>query len=192
MFQQMYQFTIKCSAHRLAPWYLGLIAFIESSFFPIPPDVMLISMGLAKPKNAWRYALIATMCSVLGGMFGYLIGYFLFDLIYPWLSHSSWNGAYLTVNSWFKQYGVWAVIVAGFTPIPYKLFTIGAGAAQMPFIPFVLGSIVGRGMRFYLVSTLFYFFGERLEKEIFKWIDKLAWGFLAILFIGYLIYRATH
>jgi membrane protein YqaA with SNARE-associated domain len=189
MFQQMYQFTLKWSAHRHAPWYLGLVAFIESSFFPIPPDVMLISMGLAKPKSAWRFAFIAMLFSVLGGMFGYLIGFFLFDLIYPWLSHSSFNSAYLTVNQWFKNYGVWAVIVAGFTPIPYKIFTIGAGAAQMPFIPFVLGSIIGRGMRFYLVSTLFYFFGERLEKEIFKWIDYLAWGALALLAIGYGAYR---
>ena len=189
MFQHMYQLTLRWSSHRLAPWYLGIIAFIESSFFPIPPDVMLISMGLAKPKSAWRNALIATACSVLGGMFGYLIGYFLFDLIYPWLSHSSFNEPYQTVTHWFKQYGVWAVIVAGFTPIPYKLFTIGAGAAQMPFIPFVLGSIVGRGMRFYLVSTLFYFFGERLEKEIFKWIDMIAWGLLALMAIGYGVYR---
>lgn len=189
MFQQMYQFTLRWSSHRLAPWYLGLVAFIESSFFPIPPDVMLIPMGLANPRAAWRFAFIATFFSVLGGMFGYTIGYFLFDFIHPWLVKSSFHQAYLTVNDWFKHYGVWAVIVAGFTPIPYKIFTIGAGAAQMPLIPFIIGSIIGRGMRFYLVSTLFYFFGERLEKEIFRWIDIIAWGGLAVIVIAYGAYR---
>lgn len=190
MFQQLYQFTLKCSAHKNAPWYLGLIAFIESSFFPIPPDLMLISMGLAKPRSAWRYAFIAMIFSVLGGMFGYLIGYYLFDFIEPWLMHSSFNAAYKTVNIWFREYGVWAVIIAGFTPIPYKLFTIGAGAAHMQLLPFVCGSVIGRGLRFYLVSMLFYFFGERLEKEIFKCIDAIAWGALTLIIVGYGIYRA--
>lgn len=189
MFQQLYQYTLKCSSHRHAPWYLGLIAFIESSFFPIPPDVMLISMGLAKPKSAWRNAFIASLFSVLGGMFGYLIGFFLFDLIHPWLSHSSLYPSYLTAIKWFKDYGVWAVVVAGFTPIPYKLFTIGAGAAHMPFLGFVLGSIIGRSMRFYMVCTLFYFYGERLEKKLVKIIDTLAWGFLALAGIGYCVYK---
>lgn len=189
MFQQLYQFTIKCSAHRRAPWYLGLISFIESSFFPIPPDVMLITMGLAKPKSAWRYALIASLFSVLGGMFGYCIGYFLFDLIQPWLVKSSWYQPYQTGMQWFADYGVWAVIVAGFTPIPYKIFTIGAGAVQMPFLPFVLASIVGRSARFFMVSTLFYFYGESIEKKLVKFIDKLAWIFLVIIGIGYCAYK---
>ncbi len=189
MFQQLYQFTIKCSSHRHAPWYLGLISFIESSFFPIPPDVMLITMGLATPKAAWRYAFIASLFSVLGGMFGYCIGYFLFDLIQPWLVHSSWYEPYQVAIQWFSDYGVWAVIVAGFTPIPYKLFTIGAGAAHMTFIPFVFASMIGRSARFFMVSTLFYFYGKRIEKELVKFIDKLAWIALGILGIGYCVYK---
>lgn len=189
MFQQLYQYTLKCSAHKHAPWYLGIIAFIESSFFPIPPDVMLISMGLAKPKSAWRNAFIASLFSVLGGMFGYLIGFFLFDLIHPWLSHSSLYPSYQTAIQWFKIYGVWAVIVAGFTPIPYKLFTIGAGAVHMPFFPFILGSIIGRSMRFYMVCTLFYFYGEKIEKKLLKIIDVLAWGSLLFAGVAYCVYK---
>lgn len=189
MFQQLYQFTIRCSSHRHAPWYLGLISFIESSFFPIPPDVMLITMGLASPKSAWRFAFIASLFSVLGGMFGYCIGYFLFDLIQPWLVKSTWYQPYQTAMQWFSDYGVWAVIVAGFTPIPYKLFTIGAGAVHMSFIPFVLASMVGRSARFFMVSTLFYFYGERIEKELVKFVDKLAWIALIIAGIGYCAYK---
>jgi membrane protein YqaA with SNARE-associated domain len=191
MFQQFYQFTLRCSAHRHAPWYLGMIAFIESSFFPIPPDVMLISMGLAKPHSAWRNAIIATLFSVLGGILGYLIGYFLFDLIHPWLSQSSLYGSYLMALDWFKKYGIWAIIVAGFTPIPYKLFTIGAGAVSMPFLPFVLGSILGRGLRFFLVSTLFFFYGEKLNQLMHR-IDKLAWIILILAGCLYAAYYIIH
>lgn len=189
MFQQLYQFTIRCSSHRHAPWYLGLISFIESSFFPIPPDVMLITMGLASPKSAWRFAFIASLFSVLGGMFGYCIGYFLFDLIQPWLVQSTWYQPYQTAMQWFSDYGVGAVIVAGFTPIPYKLFTIGAGAVHMSFIPFVLASMVGRSARFFMVSTLFYFYGERIENKLVKFVDKLAWIALIIAGIGYCAYK---
>jgi membrane protein YqaA with SNARE-associated domain len=189
MFKHMYQFTLRCSNHRHAPWYLGLISFIESSFFPIPPDIMLISMGLASPKTAWRNAFIASLFSVLGGIFGYIIGFFLFDLIHPWIASSSMYPAYLKATQWFNDYGVCAVIIAGFTPIPYKLFTIGAGAMQMPFLPFVMGSIIGRSMRFYLVCTLFYFYGERIEKHLVNMIDRLAWAFLLILGLAYCAYK---
>lgn len=192
MFQQLYQFTLRCSAHRHAPWYLGIIAFIESSFFPIPPDVMLISMGLAKPKTAWRNACIATLFSVLGGILGYLIGFFLFDLIYPWLSHSSFYASYLTALNWFKVYGIWAIIIAGFTPIPYKIFTIGAGAVAMPFLAFLFGSILGRGLRFFLVSTLFYFYGESLQNKLIHIIDRLAWAGLLIAGCIYVAYYFLH
>jgi len=189
MFQQLYEFTLRCSAHRHAPWYLGAIAFIESSFFPIPPDVMLISMGLAKPKSAWRNALIATFFSVLGGILGYFIGYFIFDLISPWLSQSSLYPSYQTALKWFEQYGVWAVIVAGFTPIPFKLFTIGAGVVHMFLPAFIMGSIIGRGLRFFLVSTLFYFYGEKIETTLVGIVDKIAWISLILFGLGYGIYH---
>lgn len=189
MFQQLYQYTLKCSGHKYAHWYLGLIAFIESSFFPIPPDVMLVSMGLAKPQKALHHAFIATLFSVLGGMFGYAIGYYVFDLIYPWLSHSSLFPAYQIAIRWFQQFGVVAVILAAFTPIPYKLFTIGAGATHMLFLPFIVGSIIGRGLRFFIVSSLLFFFGERIEKQLLGIIDKLAWIVLALAGIIYVIYR---
>lgn len=185
IFQKMYQMTVRYSAHPNAPWFLGFIAFIESFIFPIPPDVMLISMGLAKPKSAWRNAFIASAASVLGGILGYLIGLFLFDLIKPWLLQSSFHAAYNTACFWFEHYGVWMVIVAGFTPIPYKIFTITAGAAHMAFIPFVLASIIGRSLRFFLVSTLFYFYGARLEKKLVHTIDALAITILVLIGIIY-------
>lgn len=189
MFKMLYEWTIRWSGHHLAPLILGVIAFIESSFFPIPPDVMLISMGLAKPNSAWRNACIASVFSVLGGMFGYAIGYYLFDIIGPWLTHSAWNTPYQTAIHWFKIYGVWAVIIAGFTPIPYKLFTIGAGAVHMPFLPFVLGSIIGRSMRFFLVSMLFYFYGAKLQEQMLKVVNKLAWLLLLLLGALYGTYK---
>lgn len=192
MFQQLYQYTLKCSSHKYAHWYLGIIAFIESSFFPIPPDVMLISMGLAKPNKALSHAFIATLCSVLGGMFGYAIGYYIFDLIHPWLSHSSLYPSYQIAIRWFQQFGILAVILAAFTPIPYKLFTIGAGATHMSFLPFILGSIIGRGLRFFIVSGLLYFFGEKIEKQLLGIIDKLAWIVLGLAGLIYVIYHFTH
>ena len=185
IFQKMYQMTVRYSAHPKAPWLLGFIAFIESFIFPIPPDIMLMSMGLVKPKSAWRNAGIASFASVLGGILGYLIGLTLFDFIKPWLIHSSFNSAYETACIWFDHYGVWMVIVAGFTPIPYKIFTITAGATNMAFIPFVLASIIGRSMRFFLVSTLFYFYGERLEKKLLHIIDALAIGVIVLAGIVY-------
>jgi membrane protein YqaA with SNARE-associated domain len=187
IFQKMYQMTLRYSGHPKAPWYLGFIAFIESFIFPIPPDVMLISMGLAKPESAWRNAFIASFASVVGGILGYLIGLFLFDLIEPWLIHSSFNAAYETACHWFKEYGVWMVIVAGFTPIPYKIFTITAGATHMVFLPFVIASIIGRSLRFFLVSTIFYFYGKRLEKKLVHLIDALSLGILALIGIIYLV-----
>lgn len=188
IFQKMYQMTLRYSTHPNAPWFLGFIAFIESFIFPIPPDVMLISMGLAKPNTAWRNAFIASAASVLGGILGYLIGLFLFDLIKPWLIQSSFNSSYETARLWFSQYGIWMIIVAGFTPIPYKIFTITAGATHMAFIPFVIASIIGRSMRFFLVSTLFYFYGARLEKKLVHIIDALAIG---IIVLAGIIYCAT-
>jgi len=189
IFQKIYQMTIRYSAHPKAAWMLGFIAFIESFIFPIPPDVMLMSMGLVKPKNAWRNACIASIASVLGGILGYLIGLTLFDVIKPWLIHSSFNSAYETACVWFTKYGVWMVIVAGFTPIPYKIFTITAGATKMAFMPFVIASIVGRSMRFFMVSTLFYFYGERLEKRLLHIIDAVAIVFLVVAGIIYCAHR---
>ncbi|WP_131775847.1 YqaA family protein [Legionella impletisoli] len=188
-FSYWYDKTIGWSAHRHAPYYLAAVSFAESSFFPIPPDVMLLSMGLAKPSSSWRYALIATIFSVLGGIFGYLIGYLGIELIEPLIHGSSYAANYEKISSWFSYYGVWIVILAGFTPLPYKLFTITAGVMQMPFLPFILGSILGRGLRFFLVSGIMYFAGKRIQNKLRHYVDAIGWSTVIIFVIVYFFYR---
>src|SRR3990167_8629612 len=121
IFSYLYHQMLLWSGHQHAKYYLSAVAFAESSFFPIPPDIMLISMGLAKPKNAWHYALITTIFSVLGGCFGYLIGFLGMALIEPYLLASSYAASYFQIQTWFNQWGVWIIFIAGFSPIPYKL-----------------------------------------------------------------------
>ena len=130
IFGPLYDRVIQWSKHRHAERYLAALSFSESSFFPIPVDVMLAPMCLANLGKAWRFALIATVFSVIGGVAGYFIGYGAFESIRPWLEESSYWSAYETSRDWFDQYGIWVIFVAGFSPIPYKVFTIAAGAAS--------------------------------------------------------------
>lgn len=177
------------SRHRHAPWYLGVVSFTESSFFPIPPDVMLAPMSLAQPSRAWWFALLTTLTSVAGGLFGYAIGYFTFDAIEPWLRTTQYWASYLVALDWFERWGFWAVFVAGFSPIPYKVFTIAAGALSMALLPFTLASLIGRGARFFLVAGLMKWGGARMEAVLHRYIDRLGWATVALVVIGVLIYR---
>ncbi len=189
MFKQLYDKVLNWSRHRHAEKYLAGLSFAESSFFPVPPDVMLAPMVLAEPDKAIRLALLTTIASVFGGMLGYSIGYFLFDSIAPWLQESRYWDKYLTAESWFKEWGVWAVFVAGFSPIPYKVFTIAAGVLQMAFIPFVLASAIGRGARFFLVSILISAGGEKLESGLRKYMDWIGWAVVVLVALGIVIYQ---
>ena len=191
-FSYLYDKTLIWSAHKRAPYYLAGVSFAESSFFPIPPDVMLLSMGLATPQKAWRFAFIATVFSVLGGIFGYVIGAFGIDLIEPFIQSSSYEEDYLKISQWFKTNGVWIIILAGFTPLPYKLFTITAGAMMVPFIPFVLGSTIGRAMRFFLVSAILYYAGDKIQNRLRQYVDTLGWSTIIIFVIVYIIMRSNH
>jgi membrane protein YqaA with SNARE-associated domain len=189
MFKKLYDKTLEWAKHRHAEKYLCSLSFAESSFFPIPPDVMLAPMALAQPEKATRLALLTTIFSVLGGMFGYCIGFFMFDVIAPWLQETHYWDNYLRAEEWFKQWGFWAVFIAGFSPIPYKVFTIAAGALQMFFLPFVLASIVGRGARFFLVSILLAKGGEKLESKLRQYIDYIGWAVVVVIIIGGGIYK---
>ncbi|MDF1678596.1 MAG: DedA family protein [Legionellaceae bacterium] len=189
LFSYLYYRTLTWSAHPNARHYLAGVAFAESSFFPIPPDIMLISMGLAKPQSAWQYALLTTIFSVLGGCFGYLIGFFCFSLIEPYILASSYALSYTHVREWFGEYGIWVIFVAGFSPIPYKLFTITAGVMKMFFPSFLVASIIARGARFFLVSGLLVFWGEKIEKYLRRWIDWIGWGVVVIAAISYAVIR---
>lgn len=154
LFSPLYARAMQWARHRHAPAYLGTMSFAESSFFPVPPDVMLAPMCLARPERAWSFALLTTLTSVAGGLAGYAIGHFAFDAIAPWLQTTPYWAGYQNAVAWFEQYGFWAIFIAGFSPIPYKAFTIAAGALSMALLPFALASCVGRGARFYLVAGL--------------------------------------
>ncbi len=163
------------SRHRHAVRYLAVLSFAESSFFPVPPDVMLAPMAMAEPRRAWRLASLTTLASVLGGAFGYLIGLFAFDLIEPLIREVGYYPKYLDARAWFDRWGFWAIFIAGFSPIPYKVFTIAAGVISMAFVPFVAASLIGRGARFYLVAALMAWGGERMEGLLRRYIDALGW-----------------
>ena len=171
----MYDRMIRWSKHTHAPYYLGGLSFAESSFFPIPPDVMLAPMSVAQPNRAFWFATITTVTSVLGGILGYLIGAVAFELIEPWLQGSAYWQKFELVHMWFDEWGVWVVFVAGFSPIPYKLFTITAGVLSLALIPFILASFIGRGARFYLVAGLLKYLGPKLEPIVMKYIEWIGW-----------------
>jgi membrane protein YqaA with SNARE-associated domain len=190
LFGPLYDRVLGWAAHPKARWYLGGLSFAESSFFPIPPDVMLAPMALARPADAWRLALLTTLTSVAGGVLGYLIGYFALDLVEPWLvSVGYWDG-YLQVRGWFQTWGFWAVLAAGFSPIPYKLFTIAAGALGM-FLPvFVLASVIGRGGRFFLVAGLIRWGGAPMEARLRRNVEFLGWLFVGLLLVAWFVVQA--
>jgi len=189
IFSKVYNRFMRLADHAYAPFYLMGLSFAEASFFPIPPDVMLAPMSLAKPEKAWWYASITTAFSVLGGLFGYLLGSFFIVLLLPLIQNFGYGHAYQTVHHWFEQWGFWAMLIAGFTPIPYKLFTIAAGAVHMAIFPFVIASILGRAGRFYLVAGLMVLGGRRMEQFIQRYVDWIGWG---VLVIALLVFYLKH
>ena len=188
LFSGMYARVMTWARHKHATYWLALVSFTESSCFLIPPDVMLAPMTLAKPEKAWFYAALTTISSVLGGILGYLIGLFAFQAIEPWLQSLGYMDSYQLAQQWFEQWGFWAIFLAGFTPIPYKIFTIASGAAGMALFPFVLGSTIGRGMRFFLVAGLMRWGGANLESQLHNWIDRIGWATVVLVITGYLIF----
>lgn len=175
IFGPLYERVIGWSRHPNAERYLCGLSFAESSFFPIPPDVMLMPMCLANRAMAFRFAALTTVMSLLGGIVGYAIGYFLFEAIEPWLRDSSYWGDYLEGKVWFDEYGVWAVLIAGFSPIPYKIFTITAGVAMLNFPGFIIASAISRGARFFLVAGLVVAGGQSMEEIIPRYVERIGW-----------------
>lgn len=171
----LYDRVMRWSRHRHAERYLAGLSFAESSFFPIPPDVLLAPMALARPDRAWRFAAVTTIASVVGGVLGYAIGWLALEAVEPLLVRFDYWDAYLRSVQWFEEWGFLAVFVAGFSPIPYKIFTIAAGAFGM-FLPgFVLASTIGRGARFFIVAGLLKWGGERMEHRLKRHVDTLGW-----------------
>jgi len=189
VFRKLYDRVLGWAAHDRAPVFLSVLSAAESSVFPIPPDVMLAPMCLAKPDRAWFYAGLCTASSVLGGMVGYLIGKLAFGAIEPWLMGSSYAETFERAVSAFGEHGFWYILLAGFTPIPYKVFTISAGVVGMPPLPFLAGSLAGRGGRFFLVAGLIRMGGEKLERSLRKWVDLIGWLVLAAALVVFLILK---
>jgi membrane protein YqaA with SNARE-associated domain len=173
---------------RHALWALWAIAFIESSFFPIPPDVLLIALGVTTPKKSFRYALICTIGSVMGAYLGYLIGYAFFETIgKPILNFYGVLHQFEVVLQKYHENGILALFIAGFTPIPFKLFTIAAGFNQtLDLWTLTVGSIIGRLSRFFLVGAMLYLFGASVKVFIDKYFDKLSLAFVALFILGIL------
>jgi membrane protein YqaA with SNARE-associated domain len=193
---RMYDWVLKWAAHKHAQTALFVISFAEASFFPVPPDVLLIAMSVAKVKKAMRYALICSVASILGGMLGYVIGLVFWelvsDLFYRWVPGFT-PEVYEKVAGLYDRYSFWIVFAAGFTPIPYKVFTICAGVAQINFPVFLLASAIGRSARFFLVAGLIRLLGPRVLPFVEKYLGWLTVAFVVLLLLGFvLIGRIGH
>ena len=184
LFGPLYHKVISWSRHRHAPRYLALLSFAEASFFPIPPDVMLAPMVLARRERAWYLAGITTVSSIAGGLLGYLIGWILFDQVgQPLVELYDAEQQFESVKEWFERYGVWVVFIAGFSPIPYKLFTVTSGLMAMALAPFILASAVGRGARFFLVAGLIHWGGEPFAAFVEKRVNVIGWTVVAAVVV---------
>lgn len=193
LFEPIYSTILRWAKHRHAERYLAAVSFAESSFFPVPVDVMMAPMVLSNKSKAWRLAAITTVTSVVGGMFGYLLGAFFFD-VYGNQVLSAFNAheTFEMVKAKYAANGIVIILLAGFTPIPYKIFTIASGVLSIAFLPFVLLSLIGRGGRFFLVAGLIKLGGDRLEETIHKQVEVLGWGTLALVGVGGLAYYFLH
>ena len=191
MFAKLLEHVLAWSAHPKAPLYLGAVSFAESSFFPIPPDVLLAPMVLSRPERAWRLAAWTTLWSVLGGVAAFTAASFAVDAVADMLQRNGlWEG-YLTAQAWFADWGFWAVLAAGFSPIPYKVFAFAAGGMSMLLPAFVVASIAGRGGRFFLVAALVAWGGPRAELALRRYVERIGWGLVALGVLTYVLIRAV-
>ncbi len=192
--KRLYDWVLGWAHSRYGSWALCGISFAESSFFPVPPDVLQIALSISIPKKAFFYATLSAIFSVLGGMLGYVIGVYLMDFVgWPILHFYGLVEEYTKVKGLFLQYGGWAVAIAGFTPIPYKLFTIASGAFGIHFGVFVWASALSRSARFFLVATLIYFFGAKVKDFIDRYFNWLTLVFFVLFILGWVVIKwATH
>lgn len=190
MLRDLYNWTMRLAAHRRALPALAAISFAESSFFPVPPDVMLVPMVLADRRRALTIALTCTTASVLGGMLGYAIGFYLFETIGAWVIETyGLQAAFVKFREDFAIYGLWIILIKGLTPIPYKLVTIASGAAHFDLFTFLWASLVTRGVRFSLEAALLWKFGEPIRDFIERRMNILTWLFLVALIGGFVVVK---
>ena len=186
LLRKLYDWVLSWAHKKYSSLALFILAFSESSFFPIPPDVLQIALSVSKPKKSFFYALVSSIGSVLGGIFGYFIGFFLFDSIGRFIIEAlGYQAQFNFVGDLYKSYAFLAILTAAFTPIPYKVFTIAAGFWQVGLLPLITASIIGRSARFFLVAFLFYFFGPKIKEFIDRYFNLLTIIFLVLLIGGF-------
>jgi membrane protein YqaA with SNARE-associated domain len=190
MLRRVYDRVIALAEHPRALWWLALVSFVESSFFPIPPDAMLIPMVLAKPARAWIIATVCTIASVAGGFLGYAIGYYFFE---TWgqsiIEFYGMQSAFANFQDQFNKYGLEIILIKGLTPIPYKIVTIASGAAHFDLMTFAIASIVTRGARFFAVAALLRVFGEPIRHFIEKRLTLVTTVFIVVVIAGFVALR---
>lgn len=190
LFAHLYDRVLLWSRHRHAVRFLVVNSFVESVFWPIPPDVMLAPMCLAKPEKAWHYALLASLASALGGLAGYLLGFWLFDVaVMPMIEAFGYQSQLAMIQVWFARWDFWVVFLAGFSPIPYKLFTVTAGMMHMAVVPFMIASIISRSARFFLVAALMKWGGAGMEQKLRQYIDLIGWLCVVAAVVAYFVIK---
>ena len=188
--RRLYSWTIKKAEHKNASWFLSLVSFTESSVFPIPPDILLIPMILAKRLNAWFYALICTLSSVAGGVLGYIIGYYFYSSIgLVIVELYGLSDSFNIFENYYNEYGLWIVLGAGFTPFPFKFITIASGVFNLNIVFFIFVALIGRGLRFYLVALLLYTFGNTIKNLIDKYFNLVTALFFILLILSILLIK---
>lgn len=190
MLRKLYDKTMNLAGHRHAERWLALVSFTEASFFPIPPDVMMLPMILAERQRAWRIALITSLASLAGAFLGYAIGYFFYESIgLPILRAYGHVQEFAHFQGLYNEWGFWIVFAAGFTPIPFKVMTIASGVAGMALLPFALAALAGRTLRFFLVAALLYLFGPPIRRFIERYLGPLTLAFCVLLIGGFVALR---
>lgn len=192
MLRRLYDWILHWAETPYGIWALFILAFCESSFFPIPPDPLLIALAISLPAKSFRFAFVCSVASVIGGMFGYFIGYELMDSIgRPILEFYNAMDRYEDIQTLYRNYDAWAVGIAGFTPIPYKVFTIAAGAFKIDLSVFILASAVSRSARFFIVAGLIYRFGKPIRSFIDRYLNVLSIAFIILLILGFVILKGV-
>jgi membrane protein YqaA with SNARE-associated domain len=190
LLRKLYGWVLTWAHKKYSSFALFALAFAESSFFPIPPDVLQLALSVSKPKKSFIYALISSVGSVLGGIFGYFIGFFLFDSVGSYIINSlGYQAQFNAVGELYRYYAFPTILASAFTPIPYKVFTIAAGFWQVGLYPLIIASLIGRSARFFLVATLIYFFGPKIKEFIDKYFNILSIIFFILLVGGFIAIR---
>jgi membrane protein YqaA with SNARE-associated domain len=187
VFKNLYERAILWAAHPRASYFLTFLSFIEAIFFPVPPEAMLAPMSLARPKKAFWFATLSLFGSMTGMFIGYAIGHYFIDIAMPFIERMGYAAQFEDIKQQAANNGFWLLLLAGFTPIPFKIFTLASGAVGMPLLPFFFGALIGRGKRVYLVAGAIAMGGEKAEAKLRQYIEPIGWTAL-VLFAGLVAY----